>query len=151
MTDHEVMRTAGPLQSRVMGDPCPHCGGTDYYCMDEADRYIDHLLIELGASGRQYTGASSALTSALSELTEARAEIEQLETELLRRIGQVDAGTIRGIGAESKVERLRLLCAHAAEIMTNYGNMINWPANVPQEYAATISALRRAANIEGAA
>lgn len=52
---------------------------------------------------------------------------------------------------EAKVERLRLLCAHAADIMNNYGNMINWPDNVPQEYAATINKLRRAANIEGAA
>jgi hypothetical protein len=30
--------SAGPLELRTMGDACPCCGGTDYYCATQVDR-----------------------------------------------------------------------------------------------------------------
>ncbi len=43
----KIESTAGPLELRVMGDPCPRCGGTDYYCAEEADRHLAHLQAEV--------------------------------------------------------------------------------------------------------
>ncbi len=47
---NEPVCIAGPLKICIMGDSCPACGGTDYYCAEEVDSHIEHLLAELEAA-----------------------------------------------------------------------------------------------------
>lgn len=66
----DIVSTAGPLELRVMGDPCPRCGGTDYYCAEEADRHIAHLQAQIARLQR---------VSPLEELAEQECTCETEE------------------------------------------------------------------------
>ena len=38
--DKHPVTTWGHLQPRTMGDPCPNCGGTEYYCVQMVDQVL---------------------------------------------------------------------------------------------------------------
>lgn len=75
MAENMVECTAGPLELRTMGDACPRCGGTDYYCAEEVDRHIEHLPVE-------FNRAQVNLDEARRQLCENRAEKWRLENEV---------------------------------------------------------------------
>lgn len=51
------------LQAQTHGDPCPRCGGTDYYCADE----VEMAFMQLNAMRRDLQTEAHRLRAATSE------------------------------------------------------------------------------------
>lgn len=105
----EVISSAGPLEVRVMGDPCPCCGGTDYYCVEQTERHIKHLLGELERAGLDLADWGSVFGHLSYEpdkagnminqkMDDMRAEIERLRGALERVMRVVESRGMTNIG-----------------------------------------------------
>lgn len=60
------------MKIQIHGDPCPRCGGTDFYCAEEVDAKIDRLEADLHTAGRQVFRAEGDATRAKLELAQSR-------------------------------------------------------------------------------
>lgn len=60
------------LQSQTHGDPCPHCGGTEFYCAEE----VEDALVELHAGHKQ------ARDRLQVEVGQLRTQLEQAREQL---------------------------------------------------------------------
>lgn len=53
------------MDTQTMGDPCPVCGGTEYYCADEVDEMLGMLQVVCEAAlsflNRGYSGVQDKI------------------------------------------------------------------------------------------